>query len=211
MQSPDFLKPLIDLLPPDARPFFTNGGWLIPFAVIGFIFLLIAWSLLKRLFAKRRAVSTEMDLTEDLGAYPIPPALWGTRRLTLHGLPVRIRLVVAAPLGHEGRYVHADQMERLLDQIVPGLSHFLNADKPRVVVWPTQLSAQGFAAAFRRNAQRPDPDKPLSRWVLVMGRGLVDRRPLVFGFAMLADKDNTLGRVELQHPHQWMEVLRLVG
>ena len=211
MEAPPFLKPIIQSLPPEIQPFVDAGGWLIPFVLITLLVFLFAISSFRRMLARKGPRTREPDLTEDLGSYPLAPALWGTRRLTVHGLPVRIRLVVAAPLGHEGGYVGAEQIEQFLDFVVPGLGAFIHADRPRVRVWPTQLSYQGFAAAFRRNAVRPDSEKQISRWVLLMGKGLINRRPVAIGFALLADQDNTLGRVVLEHPHDWMQVVRIVG
>ena len=70
---------------------------------------------------------------------------------------------------------------------------------------------QGFAAAFRRFTQRPDPENQVSRWVLVMGKALIGQRPIAIGLACLADRDNTLNRVVIEQPHQWMEVVRIKG
>jgi len=210
MEAPDFLKPLIESLPPEIQSFVNAGGWLIPIVLAALILLGWMWLRVRRMFSRRGQRVQEPDLVEDLGSYPLPPALWGTKRLTLHGLPVRVRLIVAAPLGHEGGYVHPDQIEQMLDLFVPGLGHFIHADQPRVRVWPTQLSYQGFAAAFRRCTLRPDPDSQISRWVMLMGRGLINRRPVALGFALRADQDNTLGRVVLEQPHEWMQALRIV-
>jgi hypothetical protein len=212
MPPPDFLKPLIDLTPPDVQNFLNAGGWLVGVAVLALVALLILWSLVRSVFRRRRKpIQGDPDLTENLAGYPLPPALWGSKRLTVHDLPVRLRLVVAAPLGTEGGSLAAEDIELLLDHVIPGLSAFLKSDKPRVRAWPTQLSHLGFAAAFRRFTQRPDPENQVSRWILVMGKALVGKRPLALGFAVLADRDNTLNRVVIEQPHQWMEVVKIKG
>lgn len=212
MPPPDALKPWIEAAPPEIQPFLNGGGWLLVVAIVAIVGLLIVFGLLGALFGRRRKRIAEIpDLTEDLGNYPPPPALWGDRRLTVYELPVRLRLVVAAPLGTESVLLREEDVGQLLDVVVPGLSVLLKTDKPRVRIWPTQLSQQGFVAAFRRHARRPDPENSVSRWVLVMGKALVGRRPVALGFALLADRDNTLNRVIVEQPHQWMEVLRLRG
>jgi hypothetical protein len=211
MEAPSFLKPLIESLPPDWQPFVNAGGWLIPCALVGFIILLFVWSKVRGLFRGRRPAARRSDLTEELGSYLPPPALWGTRRLTVHGMPVRIRLIVAAPLGHEGGYVHEGQIEQLLDMIVPGMGSFVRADQPCIRVWATQLSYEGFTASFRRHAVRPDGDRQISRWVMLMGKALINRRPVALGFALLADQENTLNRVILDQPHEWMQAVRVQG
>lgn len=207
---PDALKPWIESAPPEVQPFLNQGGWMLVLAVGAVLILLLVASVVGWLFGRRRRRIVELpDLTEDLASYPPPPALWGDRRLTVYDLPVRVRLVVLAPLGTESVQVREEDVGQVLDLVVPGLSAMLKTDKPRVRIWPTQLSQQGFVAAFRRHAQRPDPENPLSRWVLVMGKALIGRRPVALGFALLADRDNTLNRVVVEQPHQWMEVLRL--
>jgi hypothetical protein len=212
MNPPSVLEPLIEPLPPEVQAFLRAGGWLIGAGVLALLVVLVLLGLVRRLFRRRGPTPlAESGLLEDLATYPNPPALWGQRRLTLHGLPVRVRLVVAAPLGYEAGEVRPDQIEGVLDQVMPGLGQIIKSDKPRVRVWPTQLSYQGFIAAFRRNTQLPGGGGPVSRWVLLMGKGLIDRRPVALGLAFLADQDNTLARVTLEHPHQWMEVLRFKG
>ncbi len=210
MDPPDFLKPLIDLLPPDAQGFMNAGGWLVIVLLVALVALAILWGFLRRLFRpRRRTAVTEPNLTEDLSTYPPPPPLWGEQRLTIYGLPVRLRLVVAAPLGYEAGQVRGEDIEAILGQVVPGLGQVVRGDKPRIYIWPTQLSYQGFAAAFRRNTLLPDPESQLTRWVLLMGKALVERRPLAIGLVLLSEQENTIARVSLEHPHQWFETLRV--
>jgi hypothetical protein len=212
MPPPDALKPLIDLTPPEVQNFLNAGGWLIGVALLILLALVIMASVVRSLFGRRRKpVHAEADLTENLATYPPPPALWGGKRLTVYDLPVRVRLVVAAPLGTEAGAIALEHIEPLLDQVVPGLSTFIKSDKPRLRAWPTQLSYLGFGAAFRRHTLRPDPDSQVSRWVLVMGKALIGQRPIAIGLACLADRDNTLNRVVIEQPHQWMEVVRIRG
>jgi len=205
MPPPEFLKTWIELAPEALREFLQAGGWLLGPVLLALVFALVLMGLWRR---RRRQPLAVPDLTEDLSAYPPPPALWGNRRLTVYELPVRLRLVVVAPLGTESVQVRAEDVGQLLELVVPGLGSLLRADRPVVRVWPMQLSHQGFVAAFRRHVRRPEADKLLSRWILVMGKAWVGRRPVALGFALLADRDNTLSRVVVEHPHQWMEVLR---
>jgi hypothetical protein len=207
MEPPSFLQPIIEALPPDVQRFLNAGGWVVVAVLLGLIVLLLFGALVRRLFRGRAKPPPELPtLTEDLSTYPPPPPLWGNQRLTVYGLPVRVRLVVAAPLGYEAGEIHA---EAILNQVVPGLGQAVRTDKPRIRIWPTQFSYPGFVAAFRRHTLTPDPDAAVTRWVLLMGKALVNRRPLAVGLALLADQESTLGRVTLEHPHQWMEALRV--
>jgi hypothetical protein len=131
--------------------------------------------------------------------------------LVLYGLPVRVRLVVVAPLGLDAGSVAPQEAPHLLDLAVPGLSQRLQLDQPRVRLWPMQLSHQGFVAGFRRNSQLPDGEDRVRRWVLVMGKVLRNGSPIAVGLALQSTEPNTLGPVVLNYPHQWMEVLRYAG
>lgn len=212
MEASTLFKPLLNALSPEVRDFLNAGGWLLIVGIGGLILLVVVAALVRRLFAaaRRRPPLAQLALTEDLSTYPPPPASWGPRRLTIYGLPARVRLVVLAPLGLEAGQLRPEDAEALLDQVVPGLGAFVRSDRPRVRVWPTQLSHQGFFAALRRHTLFPGgEERTLTRWVLLMGRVFFNHRPIGLGLALLADQDNTLGRITLEHPHQWAEALRM--
>lgn len=141
---------------------------------------------------------------------PPPPAEFADgSRLTCHGLPVRVRVVVAAPLGLDAGAVAVTDVAPLLDAAMPGLGDQAQLDAALVAAWPTQFSYEGFVASVRRCLVMPDPDEPLSPWILVAGRVMRGKRPFALGLALLAKQDNTLGPLRIDQPHQWMEVLRL--
>src|SRR5205085_1095599 len=102
------------------------------------------------------------------------------------GNPVRLRLVVVAPIGRE-ETIDPANIERVLDQVVKGLGAIVKQDKPRVRVWPAQLSNQGFAPTFHRLVESPDkPGKP-SHWLMVAGPTPPRPRPILLGIACWAD------------------------
>ena len=180
---------------------------------LGLVAFLLAAAVLGAVWRKlfRRGAKDDVDydaaLREDLEACPLPPPVPGPRRLTVYHLPVRLRLVVVAPAGHEGD-VDATAVEKLLDLVLPGLGEVARQDRPRIRVWPAQFSQQGFALAFFRRAVRPEPEGHPSRWVLVAGRAQVGRNPVLVGLALWADEPNTYGQISLE-PQQWRDVLRL--
>jgi hypothetical protein len=177
-------------------------------AAVVLVILLVAFRRWRAAHGKVPSV----DLLEDLATYPpAPPLPPSARPLVLYGLPVRVRLVVIGPLGLEAGSVAAEEANDLLDLAVPGLGQRLQLDLPRVRLWPTQLSHQGFVAAFRRNTQLPEGDARLRRWVLVMGKVLRNGSPIAVGLALQSTEPNTLGPVVLNYAHQWMEVLRFAG
>jgi len=45
--------------------------------------------------------------------------------------------------------------------------------------------------------------------VLLMGRVFIENRPIGLGLALLTSQENTLGRIVLEQPHDWMQALRI--
>ena len=101
----------------------------------------------------------------------------------MNGEPVRVRLVVVAPTGKQQDPITPDDVPELLDDVVRGLGGFVKADKPRVRVWPPQLSVAGFAPTFHRLVESPDAGKQSSRWVKLAGPARTGKRPILLGLA----------------------------
>ncbi len=195
------------------RDFLDGGGWWLVYGLVGLVLLLVLGSLVgslwQFLFGRRLPVpgESDRDFEENLADCPLPVQPPGSHRLTVYHLPVRLRLVVVAPAGTEAS-VDATAVEKLLDHVVPGLGAIAYEDRPRIRVWPAQLSQQGFTIAFQRRTHRPEPEGQPSRWVLVSGRAQVGRHVVLLGLGLWADEPNNLGRLTLQ-PHQWLDVIRL--
>jgi hypothetical protein len=125
----------------------------------------------------------------------------------LEGIPVRVRLVVVAPQGREAT-IDAARIEGLLEEVVHGLGGVVRHDQPRVLVWPPQLSSQGFAPTFHRQVEKPEPEGRPSPWLLVAGPARAGARPILLGLGLLADRPTSLGRLTL-NPDRWTDVLRV--
>lgn len=183
------------------------GPYLGAAAAVGVAALLLA--LLLRLFRRRPAPVAERALTEDLGSYPPPPPLpEGARPLECHGIPCRVRLIVVAPQGLDTGGISMDDVLPILDAAIPGLSALAQRDVPRVRLWDTQLSTQGFTASFRRHAQLPNPEATVKDWLQVCGKVIRHGRAYALGLALKTEREHTLGPQVLEKPHQWMEILR---
>jgi hypothetical protein len=201
------LEPFIDWLPPPARDYWWAILGAAALAVV-LVLLAAVRRLFRALFGRRRpARSLDLGPVENLDEYPLPLGPAGQRRLTVEGLPVRLRLVVVAPLGKQGQIREADLPE-LLDQVLWGLGTLYREDSPGVRLWPPQLSSQGFAAAFHRRLRKREPEGQPSRWVLVAGPTPPRPRPVLLGLALWADAVNRIGRLTLE-PGQWSSVLRI--
>jgi hypothetical protein len=202
------LQPLIDLLPETVRPYWW-GFFLVAGLLVVLILLGLIGGLFRRVFGKRKAAPEDWakKLREDLSSYPPPASPPGKNRLTVYHVPVRIRLVVLAPAGKETE-IGSSQAEALLNRVIPGLGNAASHDRPRVRVWPPQLSQQGFATAFFRHTITGTKEGQPSPWVLVAGRSQFNSPALLLGLALWADQPNNLGHVSLE-PHQWLDVLRI--
>src|SRR5207237_4557204 len=132
-----------DLFPESVRPHLDGPVGYAVLAVVGLGVLLVLVFLatvLWRTFVGGRRQGDEEGLREKLAEYS-PPGPPGTRRLTVEGIPGRVRLVVVAPLSKEHPIAETDVAE-LVDGVLHGLREVLAEDRPRVRIWPAQFSRQ---------------------------------------------------------------------
>ena len=108
---------IADAAPPGQnllQSFGTQNLMLYGAIAVGILLLLaILIALMSR--GKKR-VNPESGLNEDLSEYPPAPGQPGSRRLTVHGRPVRLRLVIVGPVGK--RSIGDNGVERLLDAVL---------------------------------------------------------------------------------------------
>lgn len=200
---------LVEALPESAQGLLEGWGW---YVVLGFgalVILLLFLGLLsfiRRLF-QREPQHLEQNREERFAEYPPIKPSTGDRRLTIEGVPVRLRLVVVAPAGKESTF-DEDHVDQLLDRILPGLGAIFNADKPRLKIWPMQLSHEGFTKHLHRNTIIPEGEHKLSPWAVVAGMAKLDDCQVMLGLGLQALKPTTVGRKTIA-AHQWDEMLRV--
>jgi hypothetical protein len=172
--------------------------------------LVTAAVVLWRIATARRKppVDPEAGLREHLAEYPPAPATTAGRRLTVNDVPVRLRLIVVAPTGKLQAPLTPDDVPELLNDVRHGLGQFVTADKPRIRVWPPQLSVAGFAPTFHRLVESPDAGREKSRWVKLAGPARTGRRPFLLGLALFADEPVKLGELSVETT-EWTELLRV--
>jgi hypothetical protein len=203
-QPPDWLKNLL----PQETANFLDSIWYFVLGGVGLVVLLILWLLVRKLFSgKKQPHPSEIDRTEDLAKYPELKPSTGDRRLLVEGVPVRLRLVVVAPAGGASR-VDGENVGPLLDKILPGLGNIAEHDRPRIRVWPLQLSYEGFAQTFHHDAIIPEGEDQPSRWALLAGRAIIGKNQFLLGLALQSIKPNTIGRRTLK-ADDWASVLRV--
>jgi hypothetical protein len=194
-------------------PLAALPGWLVLLISLGILLigalavLAVLAVFIRVVFGRKKAKPQTPSLEEDLATYPPAPTSSGDRRLMVEGVPVRLRLVAIAPAGKQSEF-DPEQLEATLEQILPGLGQVCKYDKPRVRVWPMQVSYEGFAKHFHRNTLVPHIEGGLSPWVVVAGRAKLGKNQVMVGLAMQAIKPTTVGRLTLE-AHEWESKLRV--
>ncbi|HZZ78449.1 MAG TPA: hypothetical protein VFE62_08010 [Gemmataceae bacterium] len=199
-------KDLVDILPENLRAYalYILGGA----ACIGVLFVLIILAGVVRLLlgGKKEKPEDRSDLTEDLTTYPDLKSRPGDTQLRAEGSPVRLRLVVLAPAGNAE--IDEDSIPKILEEVVAGMGAIYKNDKPRVKIWPKQVSYQGFATFFHSHTETGASEKEQTRWVLVAGRIKVGKTQYMLGLGMQTIKPNPIGRRTVD-AHEWSNVLRV--
>ena len=200
-------KALTDVLPEGLREYalYIVLGSVCIVALIGLMLLL---AIARFLFGGRKGKETaDRALTEDLTEYPDVKSSSSDRQLRVEGVPGRLRLVVMAPAGTASD-IEMDEIADILDKVVPGLGEIYKYDKPRVKIWPTQVSYQGFGNHFHK-CMKTDAEKgELTRWMLVAGKIRIGKKQYMLGIAVQSAKPNTFGRRTID-AHQWDSILRV--
>jgi hypothetical protein len=210
-------QPVTRRLPETLRQFLDGGGWWLLFAGLALVTLAWVRSVFRRLLgavfhptgrkkAKRRTKDWASFLREDLSPLAVSYTEPGPRRLTVKGLPARLRLVVMAPSGKDVSELDEDMADRLLDWIKPGLGEVAAADYPKVRIWPRQYSGSGFPLAFHQHVPVPERKGQRSHWVLLAGAVLVGRQKIEVGLALYTDEPNKIRTITVRN-EQWLDHL----
>ena len=195
------LQRSIDLL------FNTQSGRLVGVALLVFIVLVFLTRRVVKLFRKPKEISLVDPLrVVDLSAEPLGKN--ERTNLKVHNLPVRLGVVVLAPLGRLD-LPDDEEIPNILDGLVPGLGKFVADDTPIVRSWPNQVSVGGFANNLALHMQVGGKDLTETPWCLVAGK---TKRPgglLLVTLALAAEASNRLGVVRLDDESQWMQAIQV--
>ena len=185
----------------------TPTGRMVGVGLLGLVILALLTRRVVRLFKKPSEVSLVDPLrVVDLTAEP----LGKTSRVDLkvHNMPVRLGVVVLAPLGRID-LPDDDELPSILDGLVPGLGAFIEIDKPIIRTWSNQVSVGGFANNLALHMQVENQDLTETPWCLVAGK---TKRPdglLLVTLALAAATQNRLGVVRLEDESQWMQAIQV--
>ncbi len=205
------LRPLTERLPPSWQDYLANGGWPVALGVAGVLLLLVILGIVDRLwlrlFRRKSSATFKPGPVEDLALIPPPLLPPGEKQFMIYHVPARLRLIVAAPAGAD-RVTDEKKVKKELERLWPGVREVLVADKPRIRLWPAQLSQQGFVATFHQHLCRPDPEAKSSPWISVAGKIQLEDQALLLGLVFRTEEKTTFGQMTLE-PHQWRDILRL--
>ncbi len=185
----------------------TQSGRIIGVGLVVLIVIALLTRRVARFFSKPKEVSLVDPLrVVDLTAEPL-----GTNErsgLKVHNLPVRLGVVVLAPLGRID-VPDDEHIPGILDSLVPGLGKFVAEDTPIVRTWPNQVSVGGFANNLALHMQVGGHDLTETPWCLVAGK---TKRPdglLLVTLALAAESPNRLGVIRLDDESQWMQAIQV--
>ena len=172
---------------------------------------ILAIALLRRLLRRSQGEPRDqlgfetIDISElaDLGPPDAPVSI------EYYHVPVRLALLVLAPVGRDGTLPESDQMPELIDQLVPGLMKILPAHQPLFRRWPPQLSSEGFTKAFFSHVKLPGDKGKGTPWCSIAGKFETENTQYLAGIVCRASARNSLSQITVDQPGKWLDVLRV--
>lgn len=179
--------------------------WLLGLLVV----LLIGRSVYRYFCGPSRRSTDSSPLEFDVETLANPVGESAQFSLRVYHVPVRLALVVIAPLGRDAKDPASAELATLLDQAVPGLGKVMERQHANLRVWPTQLSATGFVHSLSRQIKLPGDSGKNSPWCLVVGRVTMANRHFMLGLALCAEVSNNLSVIAVESEQKWLDVLRI--
>ena len=186
------------------------GSW-IGIASLGMAALGV-WFVVRHLVNRRqqrRGLVPQEILSIDIAALPLKsPADRGVV-LEIYGVPMVIAVLVLAPAGRGLSLPTKTSMAQFVEHLVPDLMAVLTSHQPLFRRWPEQLSIRGFVHSVFNNLPLPGDRGRGTPWCSVAGKFEASGQQYLAALVCRADRPNTLGQIEIKHPGQWLEVLRV--
>lgn len=196
----------------DAQADTFAGVQLLPLIVLGVgaLAAVVVLALVVRMLLRARGVeaagedSLAIDIATLPGGAPPPDA-----QLEIYNLPMRLVLLVLAPVGRAGEIPPNEKMPQIVDAVAPNLMQILAAHQPEFRRWPPQLSSQGFANMFFKNVPLPGDAGKGTPWCSLAGRIDTPLGPFLAGVVCCCENPNSLGQIAIERPGQWLDVVRV--
>jgi hypothetical protein len=181
--------------------------WFSIAAIAIVIVLWLLWSLLRR----RAALGHQVDGGDaiDLSEFVVGGPPGGSPQMEFYGTPVRLQLIVLAPMGRHGQLPSNEELPHILNHFISDFTRVSGLHRTVVFRWPEQLSADGFYQAFFNKLSLPGDHGRGSPWCAVSGRFTVADTQYLVGMAFTSEKPNGMGTVTVEHEGQWLDVLRI--
>jgi hypothetical protein len=185
--------------------------WIIAGSVLLVVCLAAMVFVFLRIFRKRPAAQPEdrEELAIDVAALPTTPPPKDGPQLEFYGTPVRLAVMVLAPVGRGGEIPAPAELATTLENLLPGLQEIVARHQPQVVLWPNQLSSQGFLQAFFNLVALPGDHGKGTPWCSVAGKFEGGGQQYLAGLICCAAGSNSLGEITVDKPGQWLSVLRV--
>ena len=204
---------LADVAPPPV--FSLSDEQRLLFLAVGASALLLCLAAMVFLFLRllrKRPVAQEENcevLAIDIAALPLTPPPRDGPQLEFYGTPVRLAVLVLAPVGRGGEIPAPAELAMTLDNLIPGMHDIVALHQPQVVLWPNQLSSQGFLQAFFNLAALPGDHGKGTPWCSAAGKFEGGGQQYLAGLICCAAAPNSLGEMTVERPGQWLSVLRV--
>ncbi len=184
----------------------------VPALIVGAVVLVLVAVAFYWLWRRRRikpAQVAKADLDLDVRSLNQDGPSPDVARLDFYNMPVRVAAVVIAPVGRDRPTPSVDELQQLIDAIVPGMENVVDSHGPAIRLWPAQLSVQGFNQAFFNNVPLPGIQGKGSPWCSLAGKFNYRGHSFVAGLVCRSADANNVGQVIVQHDAQWLDILRL--
>ena len=167
--------------------------------------------LIFRLFRKRSSPAPDQrdELAIDVAALPASSPPKDGPQLEFYGTPVRLAVMVLAPVGRGGETPAPAELADTLENLLPGLQEIIGRHQPQVIIWPNQLSSQGFLQAFFNLAALPGDRGKGTPWCSAAGKFEGGGQQYLAGLICCSAGPNSLGEITVDKPGQWLSVLRV--
>lgn len=187
--------------------------WMLTAVVAGVCGLALALAisvLLKRL-RRRPTASVQDSVLQEIRVTDLRVAGPGNQfpRLEVYGTPVRLAVLVLAPVGRQSVLPPAELLPMVWESLVPGLNELVVRDAPLLRFWPVQLSSQGFAQVFFHHLALPGDHGRGTPWCALAGKVDWGGKQYLVGMAACGDSPNGLNMLTLQHQGQWLDAIRI--
>ena len=184
---------------------------LVAAAVALLVLLVILVVVLWRVFRRRETIviPPPVDLGIDVTQLSQEGTTDSAVQVEIYGTPVRVAVIVLAPVGRDGVVPASDEFLTIIEQLVPNFAEIVKRDRPLIRAWSGQLSSQGFASTFFNSVPLPGERGKGSPWCSLVGKFTAKKQQFLAGIVCCASGENALSQYTIQHEGQWNDILRV--